>query len=237
MYNSAMANRKPIEIGEWYHCYNRGVDKRRVFLNKRDYERMLILMYLAKHAQAVRLFGMTHARLNDVLGSASSSSKEEKPIVEIGAYALMPNHFHFVLKEIREGGISLFMQKVFTGYTMYFNQKNARTGALFSGTFKSKHVEDDQYLKHLVSYVHLNPAELIDPLWKERTNSKSDMEEKLKQYPYSSLPEFLGVKRLHKSLLNNSIFELFENIPTLKQMIREAKTYRMLQSDEVKPHR
>ncbi len=232
-----MANRKPIEIGEWYHCYNRGVDKRRVFLNKRDYERMLILMYLAKHAQAVRLFGMTHARLNDVLGSASSSSKEEKPIVEIGAYALMPNHFHFVLKEIREGGISLFMQKVFTGYTMYFNQKNARTGALFSGTFKSKHVEDDQYLKHLVSYVHLNPAELIDPLWKERTNSKSDMEEKLKQYPYSSLPEFLGVKRLHKSLLNNSIFELFENIPTLKQMIREAKTYRMLQSDEVKPHR
>ncbi|MEK7133744.1 MAG: transposase [Patescibacteria group bacterium] len=234
-----MANRKPIEIDEWYHCYNRGVDKRRVFLNKRDYERMLILMYLAKHAQAVRLFGMTHARLNDVLGS--TLSKEDKPIVEIGAYALMPNHFHFVLKEVQEGGISLFMQKVFTGYTMYFNQKNARTGALFAGTFKSKHIEDDQYLKHLVSYVHLNPAELIDPLWKEGTSNKSDMEEKLRQYPYSSLPEFLGVKRPHRSLLNNSIFELFEKAPTLQRMIHEAKTYRALQSDEVtdevKPHR
>ena len=226
-----MANRKPIEIDEWYHCYNRGVDKRKVFLNKRDYERMLILMYLAKHAQPVRLFSMTSAKLHDVLGS--TPSKESKPIVEIGAYALMPNHFHFVLKEIQEGGIALFMQKVFTGYTMYFNQKNNRTGALFAGTFKSKHIADDQYLKHLISYVHLNPAELIDPLWKDGANNTSEMEKKLGQYPYSSLPEYIGEKRPHKSLLSDSIFELFDKTPTLQQMLREAKTYQILQTDEV----
>src|SRR3989344_2502277 len=221
-----MANRKPIEIDEWYHCYNRGVDKRKVFLNKRDYERMLILMYLAKHAQPVRLFSMTSAKLHDVLGS--TPSKESKPIVEIGAYALMPNHFHFVLKEIQEGGIALFMQKVFTGYTMYFNQKNERTGALFAGTFKSKHVLDDRYLKHLVSYLHLNPAELYEPRWKENQANSLSIEKRLREYPYSSLPEFMGDVRPQRLLLGSSVFQLFDRMPSLQQMIRDAKVYENL---------
>jgi putative transposase len=224
-----MANRKPIEVDEWYHCYNRGVDKRKVFSDERDYERMLALMYLAKHEQSIRLFSAKDTRLPIILSHALP--KDAKPIVEIGAYALMPNHIHFVLKEIVEGGIALFMQKVFTGYTMYFNLKNDRTGSLFAGTFKSKHVEDDRYLKHLISYVHLNPVALFDSHWKERRNLIADIEKKLRAYEYSSLPEFLGDKRPHRLLLDETVFELFDTIPTIGKMMREARTYETLQAD------
>lgn len=224
-----MTDRKPIEVGEWYHCYNRGVDKRKVFLNTRDYERMLLLMFLAKNTESVRLFSTRDTRLKTIL--AGAVPKEARPIIEIGAYALMPNHFHFVLKEIREGGIALFMQRVFTGYTMYFNQKHDRTGALFAGTFKSKHVADDRYLKHLISYVHLNPIEIFDWDWKDRAENLLSIEKKLRTYQYSSLPEFVGEERPHKLLLGNSIFELFDQIPTMQQMLREARIYQALQTE------
>ena len=221
-----MANRKPIQIDEWYHCYNRGVDKRKVFLEERDYERLLLHMFLGKRSGPIQLFNENDHRLETILKESERATRPD--IVEIGAYALMPNHFHFVLKEIQEGGISLFMQKVFTGYTMYFNQKNARTGALFAGTFKSNHIADDRYLKHLISYVHLNPAELFEPGWKENRSSLSKIEKGLREYPYSSLPEFLGQTRPHKLLLGKSIFQLFDSIPSMQRMIRDAKMYETL---------
>lgn len=221
-----MANREPIELDEWYHCYNRGVDKRKVFLEERDYDRLLLLMYLGKRARPIQLFNENNIHLETILNEPVVTEKQD--IVEIGAYALMPNHFHFVLKEIREGGIALFMQKVFTGYTMYFNQKNERTGALFAGTFKSKHIVDDRYLKHLISYVHLNPGDLFEPGWKSNGNDIAKVEKGLRDYPYSSLPDFLGVGRPHKALLGHSIFQLFDRIPSMQTMVREARTYENL---------
>ena len=221
-----MANRKPIEVDEWYHCYNRGVDKRKVFLEERDYERLLLHMFLGKRSRPIQLFNENDHRLETILKETDKATGPD--IVEIGAYALMPNHFHFVLKEVREGGIALFMQKVFTGYTMYFNQKNERTGALFAGTFKSNHIADDQYLKRLISYVHLNPAELFEPGWKESRGSLSKVEKGLREYPYSSLPEFMGQIRPHKLLLGKSIFQLLDKIPSMERMVRDAKTYETL---------
>jgi len=221
-----MANRQPIQVDEWYHCYNRGVDKRKVFLEERDYERLLLLMYLGQRQGPIQLFNENVIRLKTIL---KEPPKTQRPnIVEIGAYALMPTHFHFVLKEMQEGGIALFMQKVFTGYTMYFNQKNERTGALFAGTFKSKHVLDDRYLKHLVSYVHLNPAELYEPRWKENQANSLSIEKRLREYPYSSLPEFMGDVRPQRLLLGSSVFQLFDRMPSLQQMIRDAKVYENL---------
>lgn len=218
-----MGNREPIQIDEWYHCYNRGVDKRKVFLDERDYERMLLHMFLGKKPSAVQLFNESDPRLQSVLNKTDDGNEQD--IVEIGAYALMPTHFHFVLKEIRVGGIALFMQKVFTGYTMYFNLKNDRTGSLFAGTYKSKHVADDAYLRHLVSYVHLNPAELSVRKWKENKGNVARIEKALLNYPYSSLPEFIGHDRPHKLLLGQSIFQLFDKAPSILQMIREAKMH------------
>ncbi len=221
-----MANRQPIQLNEWYHCYNRGVDKRKVFLEERDYERLLLLMYLGRNPGPIQLFNESTIRFVTILKETAQSIQPN--IVEFGAYALMPTHFHFVLKEIQEGGISLFMQKVFTGYTMYFNQKNDRTGALFGGTFKSRHIADDRYLKHLISYIHLNPAELFEQKWKEGRGGVAKIEKGLRDYPYSSLPEFMGNIRPHKLLLGQSIFQLFDEIPSIQKMIQEAKTYETL---------
>jgi len=230
-YNLDMANRQPIEVGEWYHCYNRGVDKRKVFLEERDYERMLLLMYLSKYQKPVQLFNEDDLRLKAILSGAADS--KSNPIAEVGAYALMPTHFHFVLREIVEGGIALFMQKVFTGYTMYFNRKNTRTGALFAGTFKSIHIADDRYLKHLVSYVHLNPAELIESDWKTSRKNIERLKNRLREYEYSSLPDFIGDPRPQTSIIDSSIFQLFDSMPSIRQMVMGAKVYGNLNEIEV----
>ena len=79
----------------------------------------------------------------------------------------MPNHFHILVKEKIENGISKFMGKLTTGYSMYFNKRYDRTGSLFQGVFKSVHADSDEYLKYLFAYIHLNPIKLINPEWKE----------------------------------------------------------------------
>ena len=224
-------NRQPIEVNEWYHCYNRGVDKRRVFLAKDDYERFLVLMYTGNSSVPAHTFHLKDKKLQAVL--CDEGLERGEPIVEIGAYSLMPNHFHFVLKEIQKGGIALFMQKVFTGYTMYFNAKNERTGSLFAGTFKSKHIGKDDYLKRLVSYIHLNPAELFDPTWKRGRGNIAAVERRLKKYPYSSLPDFLGVARMERRLLGNTMFELFDSLPDARQILEDARAYYAFTNTEV----
>lgn len=215
-----MANRQPFAIDEWYHCYNRGVDKRKVFNTKSDYERFLVSMFVANGSLPVHISNQKDRNLQSVL--ADTELDRGKSIVEIGSYSLMPNHFHFVLKEIQDGGIALFMQKVFTGYTMYFNKKYERNGPLFAGVFKSKHVANDRYLKWLVSYIHLNAADLFAPKWRDATGSVRVLGKKLRDYPYSSLPDFLAQKRSERKLLGDSIFDLFDSVPTLESMINDA---------------
>ncbi len=228
-----MATRVPIELGEWYHCYNRGVDKRRVFETALDYERFILQMYVANGSQSVHLSNLKNKKLSDVLSDVSLDRGGQ--IVEIGAYCLLPNHFHILLKEIREGGIALFNQKLITGYTMYFNIKQERTGSLFSGTYKSKHVADDRYLKHLISYIHFNPVELIEPKWKEGHGNIKTIEAFLRDYSYSSLAAFRDQNSITRKIVGNSVFDLYDKIPTVKEMLKEAQSYYIETNIKVKP--
>ena len=223
-----MANRESLAPEEWYHVYNRGVDKRTVFLDAHDYARFLILMHFATHSQNAPLHAseIKDKTVASVLLDVSIDLSE--PIVTIGSYCLMPNHVHIALKATKDGGISLFMQRLFTGYTMYFNKKYHRTGALFAGTFKSKHVANDRYFKYLTSYIHLNPAELFEPQWKEGVvTNMSNLKKQLLNYKYSSLLEYLKIKRPENALIDNAVFKLFDEKekPTLKEMLREASEY------------
>lgn len=227
-----MANRSPFEIGEWYHCYNRGVDKRCTFESSRDYERFQLGLYVGNSEIPVHLSNLKNSSLHSVLSDDAFDRGE--PIVEVGAYSLMPNHFHFVLREITEGGIAHFMQKLCTGYTMYFNKKRERVGALFASTFKSKHAPDDRYLKHLVAYIHLNPAELFDSRWKNGEGNVKRIEQALKNYPYSSLPDLLGIQRPERKLLGDTLATLYETMPTLSEVVDNAHAYHQ-ENIEVKP--
>lgn len=218
-----MAYRTPFAIGEWYHCYNRGVEKRRVFTSRRDYERFQTLMYACNNTSSVRVSDRRKNSLLDILQDPTTAKGDH--LVEIGAYSLMPNHIHFLLREKRKRGIPLFMQKVFTGYTMYFNIKYERTGALFSGVFKSKHIHNDSYLKTALSYILLNPAELFEPRWKSGRPTTETVQKYLMTYRYSSLMDFFGVERLEKKIVGTDWNDYFEKTPTLNHILENAKEY------------
>jgi len=171
--------------GEFYHIYNRGVDKRVIFTSPTEYDRFLAYLFILNDAKRKRI---------DRLFDAKRSLWEAKPpapLVAIGAYCLMPNHFHLYLTPLVEDGVSKFMQRVQTAYTMYFNQKHRRSGALLQGTFKAQHASDDAYAKYLFSYIHLNPAKLKDAKWKERNvKDLKKLREFVRAYPYSSIAEY-----------------------------------------------
>ena len=218
-----MAQRNPIVVGEWYHCYNRGVDKRIIFETYNDYERFMLLLYLCNGSEQVHISNFKTWSFEMFLTNPTIDRGER--LVEIGVYALMPNHFHLILQEIKPGGIATFLQRVCTGYTMYFNIKQERTGSLFSGPFKSKHILDDAYLTLAVPYVLLNPAELFDSNWKNGTAFRARVKQELLKYRYSSLQDFIGIERPENTIIGSSLSTYFETIPSLDKMLINAQEY------------
>lgn len=194
-----------FSVGEYYHLYNRGVDKRNIFNNSRDYNRFILLLYLCNSNKPVDLGNLLQ-------NEGRSFSKiwgvdKGENIIAIGSYVLMPNHFHILVKEISENGISKFMKKLLTGYSMYFNKKNKRSGSLFEGRFRATHARTNEYLKYLFSYIHLNPIKLIDSNWKiEGIKNKEVAEKHLNGYRYSSYIDYLGLSRLENKLVDYQSF-------------------------------
>ncbi len=150
-----------------------------------------------------------------------------KNLVLIGAWCLMPNHFHLLIKENGEGGISKFMQKLATAYSMYFNTKYSRTGGLFEGRFKSSHIDNDRYLKYIFSYINLNPVKLIDSDWKEKgIKNKKQSFDFLCGYKFSSFLDYLGTIRKESIILDSKSFpNYFPTSDSFKREILEWINY------------
>lgn len=190
--------RIPIELESFHHVYNRGTEKRDVFLCDEDYKMFLKYLYLLNDRDVESPAKLLRDHGNDV-----GKEDDHKPLVAIVAYCLMPNHFHLLLHEIHEGGISKFMQRLGTAYTMYFNEKYERSGALFQGCFKSKLITDEEYLLGVIDYIHLNPCEL----WKN-----SPLKKVLQTYQYSSARAYED--RLAKNkILNIEVLQEYTDIP------------------------
>lgn len=226
-----MATRITMAPGEFYHCYNRSVEKIEIFRSQKDYQRFLGLMYLCNGTRNIRISDMMEWNFEKTLTDAVLDKGE--PLVDICAYALMPTHPHFIIREIREKGTARFMQKVFTGYTLYFNKKYGRMGSLFVGTFKSKHITDDIYLKQVVPYVLFNPVELFEPRWKTGEGNIKLIEKNLRGYPYSSLLDFLGENRIENKIIGDTLREFYPEQPSMISMLEEAKTFYLERSPEV----
>ena len=139
--------------------------------------------------------------------------QKRKPLVSIDSFCLMPNHYHFLMKEITENGISKFMHKVGTGYSLYFNLQNERSGSLFEGTYKAKHIEDDRYLKYLFEYIHINP---LRQSLEDGSLVTDELLKKIIENPNTSLRAYAGAEkgRLAEAVLNQadfySLFASFE---------------------------
>mgnify|MGYP001563194770 CR=1 FL=1 len=217
-----MSNRQPFGLDEWYHRYSRGVDKRAVFENKNDYGRFVQLLYLLNSDKPIHRSDLFKKKHYEIL-----SHKKGEPIVAIACYSLMKNHFHILIKEVSEGGISKFMRILGIAYAMYFNIKNDRVGNLFVKPFRSRHVDTDRYFKYVVQYIHLNIAETFEPKWKDGgIKDLNALEKNLLRYQYSSLPDYTGITRPENSILDKeTVLWLQKELPALKKVIPEAIEY------------
>ena len=192
--------------GENYHIYNRGNSKQKIFLDREDYLRFIGLLYACNQKGDLKVNNLNK-------GQTLFDIEREVRLVDIGAYCLMPNHFHLLITQSEDGNISNFMQKLSTSYSMYFNKKYKRTGSLFEGKFKAQHVGIDRYLKYMFSYIHLNPIKLIQKDWKEKgIKNKKEVIEYLENYSYSSYLDYRGTQRIQNKILNIEFFpEYFSN--------------------------
>ncbi len=187
---------------EYYHLYSRGVEKRKIFLNFKDYERFVAILYIMNQKDSFNFanFLKSH-KLNEIF-----NEDRAEPLVSILSYVLMPNHFHILVYEHTEGGISKFMMKVLTAYSMYFNIKYKRSGPLFMHPFRSQHVSGESQYLWIFSYIHLNPLKLMiqDTPKSEVVRIKSTEDEFLKSYQYSSYLEYGGEERSQSKILDRS---------------------------------
>ncbi len=169
----------PFANGEYYHIFNRGVAKMQIYLDAFYYRQFLnttLYYQILGPKPRFSLFKKQPIILNN-----------KKNLVDIVCYCLMPNHFHFLLCQREEGGITEFVSKLSNSYTKYFNIKNKRVGPLLQGEFQAVHVESNEQLIHLSRYIHLNP--LIGYVTRD-----------LRTYRWSSYPEYLRIVKSDISL-------------------------------------
>jgi putative transposase len=177
---------------EIYHIYNRGVEKRTTFLDSKDYFRFIHNLYeFNDHNSAFnsgrRFLVVRNENLLKVF------KKPRKQLVEILCFVAMPNHYHLLLRQVEDEGITEFMRKIGTGYTNYFNLKYQRVGPLFQGKFKAVHVKKEAHLQYLPHYIHLNPLDLFMPKWREQKVSNTPKAlEFLGKYRWSSYLDYIN---------------------------------------------
>lgn len=188
----------------FYHTFNRGVNKQEIFNNPNDYERFLQTLYYYQFSGPKPRFS-THRRFRN------KDFSNNPKIVEIICYCLMPNHFHFLLRQIKDKGITEFISKVSNSYTKYFNTKHRRIGPLFQGEFKAVLIETDEQLVHVSRYIHLNPfvAELVNDLT---------------IFPYSSYNNFTDPASID-FCINKPILDFFKKPKEYEKFINDYSSY------------
>ncbi len=200
----------------YYHIYNRGVEKRTIFEDEQDYK--VFLRYIKEGLspkpnpeELKKSFTLKGSSFQGVPHTHKNYYKKVKLLV----YCLMPNHFHFIIKQIQKGSMEGFMRSLATRYSMYFNKKYNRVGHLFQGIYKASMITNDSYLLHLSRYIHLNPLEHTKDLYNA----------------YSSYGEYLGLRRTKwistieiLSFFNNAKSDFLKSVNTYKNFVEKYKS-------------
>lgn len=181
-----------------YHIYNRGVEKRDIFLDEQDYK--IFLYYLKSYLLPKEQQEKSKLPYSIRFVKSFDLSKQ----VKLLAYCLMPNHFHLMVKQSTERAITDLMRRLSNAYVEYFNKKYNRQGPLFRGKYKACLVENEVYLLYLSSYIHRNPFDLFS----DKLSQKEKLE-KLRQFQYSSYADYLN-KRITHWIYKNEILSLFK---------------------------
>ncbi len=218
-----MQRKEALVEGEIYHVFNRGVEKRDIFSDDWDYRRFFDSLEQFNTEEPVELRHITSLKNQKSLNFSQITPPKiaRKELVSILAYTLLPNHFHLLLRQENTNGITEFMRKVCTGYTMYFNQKTERVGPLFQGRFKSVHIGKESQFLYIPHYVHLNVLDVTHSGWKESGISAKKALISLKEYTWSSAREYAGVYPVRSIINRTAINDIFGRTPLDERVLRE----------------
>ncbi len=224
--------------GEIYHITSRAIDDNLIFKDINDYYRGIFSIYEFNNVSPVSIFIRRRNRTIEKkrekmcdIGSRTNFTAvdERKRFVDVLAFCFMPNHIHLLLRQIRDGGISKFMQKVGIGYGKYFNGKYKRKGHVFQDAFKSVHIENDNQFMATVSYIFSNPIALIEPGWKElgiRNHSVKEVVKFLEDYKWSSYQDCIGVKNFPSVTHRDFLLEAMGGEQGLKDTVQNWIEYK-----------
>lgn len=203
--------KEPIVTGEYYHVFDRGVDKRHLFTDEMDHERFVRGMIAFNDFRKIP---------KELYRLRTRPSKSKHPLVKIMAYALMPNHHHLLIQQLVDNGIATFMQRLGAGYACYFNRKYSRTGRLWESEYKAVLIENEAQLLHVSRYIHLNPLKLFFPNWKiSGVPNWETAHANLAAYPWSSYRHF--IENSNDSVVDMGVLSrLFRGVNDYKQFMR-----------------
>lgn len=196
--------------GEHYHIFNRGVGKQVIYHDSSDYFRFLFLIL---YLQSPLTFPQVGRAVKEFVKHSVLDSLEEvvkERTVELVSFCIMPNHFHLIVKEVEDGGISAYMQRVLNAYSKHYNTKYQKSGHVFQGPYRAVHVESNEQLLYLSAYVHRNPREL--PAW----FNKED------EYPWSSYSDLIAENRWGNLLVPQILLEQFKNKEGYQKFVKTS---------------
>lgn len=192
-----------------YHICNRGVEKRKIFLNDKDYYRFIHDLYEFNDEKPAE--NVYYKNPYEPYETGTQRINKRTLLVEILAFCLMPNHFHLLLKQRRDNGISIFMNKL-GGYSTYFNKKYERVGSLFQGRFRAIRIERQEHFIYMPYYVHLNPLGIIEPEWREgKIKDFNKAVSFLDSYRWSSYLDYIGKKNFPSIIQKKLLSDFFES--------------------------
>lgn len=216
-----MLRKEKFAPGEYYHIYSRTILNTPGFKNNKNADRLAQAFLLANSTKSSEAFRYLRNTENAQLERAIEIAREGEKFVNVLCYCIMPDHYHLLLEELKDNGITNFVRKCNTSIAKYVNIKTNRLGPLFESRFKAKHINTNEYLLHLSVYIHLNPLDIISGKeWREHKLKNWDITKKeLLLYPWSSLKYFLnrdyknpiisGEEIILKQFNNKKEYELF----------------------------
>jgi putative transposase len=224
-----MSNKNPPLVnGEIYHIVSRSVGDTAIFDEEKDFYRGIFCIYEFNNDKPVNIWRRRRDRVIEkkVLGPTSPTLQGRDILVEVLLFSFMPNHLHLVLRQVKDGGISKFMQKVGTGYANYFNEKYKRQGHLFN-KFKAIYIKDDNQLKNVFVYAHTNLISLIEPGWKNKgIKSPGKVIQFLENCKRHSYPDYLGKKNFSSVTKRDFLLETMGGIGGCRTYVDDWVKYK-----------
>lgn len=178
-----MSNRRHPFINNYiYHIFNKTIDGKRIFTNEKICDTFLeVIRYYRSNESYLRYSKYRELHKELKLNLMNKIENKNTFRISLLAFTLMPTHYHLILKQNQQNGISFFMSQIQNSLTRFYNLKEGRKGSIFLQTFKSKLIESEAQFKHTTRYVHLNI--FSGGLIKELTD--------IVNYPFSSFNEYV----------------------------------------------